>query len=87
MTPFIWIGAAHRLQSLLDRLNGEAQFSFIPGRTHFDLYQKGDDKYALFDRIAAESDGYGHLNSDMAFHCWTLNGDKSIRTVHPDFGK
>jgi hypothetical protein len=46
--------AAHRLQSLLDRLNGEAKFIFIPGRTHFDLYQKGDDKYALFDQIAAE---------------------------------
>jgi hypothetical protein len=39
---------------LLDRLNGEAQFTFIPGRTHFDLYQKGDDKYALFDQIATE---------------------------------
>jgi S-formylglutathione hydrolase FrmB len=47
-------GAAHRLQSLLDRLNGQAQFTFIPGRTHFDLYKKGDDKYALFDQIAAE---------------------------------
>lgn len=46
--------AAHRLQSLLDRLNGEAQFTFVPGKTHFDLYQKGDDKYALFDQIAAE---------------------------------
>ena len=45
--------AAHRLQSLLDRLHGEARFTFIPGRTHFDLYQKGDDRYALFDQIAA----------------------------------
>jgi S-formylglutathione hydrolase FrmB len=47
-------GAAHRLQSLLDRLNGQAQFTFVPGRTHFDLYWKGDDHYALFDQIAAE---------------------------------
>jgi S-formylglutathione hydrolase FrmB len=47
-------GAAHRLQSLLDRLHGQAEFSFIPGRTHFDLYQDGDDRYALFDRIGAE---------------------------------
>jgi len=46
--------AAHRLQALLDRLNGKAQFTFIPGKSHFDLYQKGDDKYALFDQIAAE---------------------------------
>jgi hypothetical protein len=47
-------GAAHRLQSLLDRLNGQAHFTFIPGRTHFDLYWKGDDHNALFDQIAAE---------------------------------
>lgn len=47
-------GAAHRLQSLLDRLHGQAQFTFVPGRTHFDLYQDGEDRYALFDRIAAE---------------------------------
>jgi hypothetical protein len=31
-----------------------AQFTFVPGRTHFDLYQNGEDRYALFDRIAAE---------------------------------
>jgi len=46
--------AAHRLQSLLDRLHAEAQFTFISEKTHFDLYQKGDDKYALFDQISAE---------------------------------
>jgi hypothetical protein len=47
-------GAAHRLQALLDRLHGQAEFDFLAGRTHFDLYQNGDDGYALFDRIAAE---------------------------------
>jgi enterochelin esterase-like enzyme len=46
--------AALRLQSLLDRLNGHAQFTFIPGRTHFDLYRQGSDSYALFDQIAAQ---------------------------------
>jgi hypothetical protein len=46
--------SAQRLQSLLDRLHGEAHFTFIPGRTHFDLYRKGDDKDALFNQIAAE---------------------------------
>jgi hypothetical protein len=26
----------------------------LPGRSHFDLYQTGDDRFALFDRMAAE---------------------------------
>jgi S-formylglutathione hydrolase FrmB len=47
-------GAAHSLQSTLDRLGGEAQFTFLPGRNHFNLYLDGTDRYALFDRIAAE---------------------------------
>jgi hypothetical protein len=42
------------LRSSLDHLHGQAQFTFVPGRTHFDLYQNGEDRYALFDRIAAE---------------------------------
>jgi hypothetical protein len=37
----------------LDRLHAQAEFTFIPGKTHFDLYQKGDDRYALMDQIAA----------------------------------
>ena len=47
-------GAAHSLQSTLDRLGGHAHFTFLPGRSHFDLYRDGDDRFALFDRIAAE---------------------------------
>lgn len=47
-------GAAHRLQSLLERLNGDGHFTFIPSRSHFDLYRRGDDKDALFDEIAAQ---------------------------------
>jgi hypothetical protein len=47
-------GAAHRLDSLLDRLHAQDQFTFVPGKTHFDLYQKGDDRFALMDRIIAE---------------------------------
>ena len=47
-------GAAHSLQSTLDRLGGQAQFTFLPGRSHFDVYVEGSDRYALFDRIAAE---------------------------------
>jgi S-formylglutathione hydrolase FrmB len=47
-------GAAHSLQSTLDRLGGYAQFTFLPGRSHFDVYTVGNDRFALFDRIAAE---------------------------------
>jgi len=47
-------GAAHSLQTALDRLGGEGHFTFLPGRSHFNVYTEGDDRYALFDRIAAE---------------------------------
>jgi hypothetical protein len=47
-------GAAHRLQSLLERLDGQSRFTFIPSKTHFDLYWQGEDHMALFDQIAAE---------------------------------
>lgn len=47
-------GAAHSLQSTLDQLGGEAQFTFLPGRSHFNVYLEGEDRFALFDRIAAE---------------------------------
>jgi S-formylglutathione hydrolase FrmB len=47
-------GAAHSLQATLDRLGGNAQFTFLPGRSHFDAYKVGEDRNGLFDRIAAE---------------------------------
>lgn len=47
-------GAAHSLQSTLDQLGGEAQFTFLPSRSHFNVYLDGTDRDALFDRIAAE---------------------------------
>ncbi len=47
-------GAAHSLQATLDRLGGDGQFTFLPGRSHFNVYQVGEDHYGLFDRIAAE---------------------------------
>ena len=32
----------------------QGKFTFLPGRSHFDLYHVGDDRFGLFDRIAAE---------------------------------
>lgn len=47
-------GAAHLFEAVLNRLGAQAQFYFLPNRTHFDLYTVGDDKDGLFDRISAE---------------------------------
>jgi hypothetical protein len=47
-------GAAHSLQSTLQRHGIRSQFTFLPGRSHFNVYAEGDDHYALFDQIAAE---------------------------------
>lgn len=47
-------GAAHSLQSTLQGLGCKAEFTFLPGRSHFDVYVAGSDRFALFDQIAAE---------------------------------
>jgi hypothetical protein len=47
-------GAAHRLESVLNGLHSKAHFTFLPDKTHFNLYQVGDDRYALYDQMAAE---------------------------------
>ena len=47
-------GAAHKLDAVLQQLGADAHFTYVPDRTHFDLYTEGTDKYALFDRIGAE---------------------------------
>ncbi|MGH7022682.1 MAG: alpha/beta hydrolase [Caulobacteraceae bacterium] len=45
-------GAAHRLKAVLDGLGARSDFRFLPGRTHFDLYQVGDDPRGLLKEIA-----------------------------------
>jgi hypothetical protein len=47
-------GAAHSLESTLNRLGGDPHFTFLPGRSHFNVYLVGDDRWALFDQIASE---------------------------------
>jgi len=47
-------GAAHKLDALLARLGADAQFHFVPGRTHFDVYVAGEDRMGLFDEIASQ---------------------------------
>ncbi|MGC9291236.1 MAG: alpha/beta hydrolase [Acidobacteriaceae bacterium] len=47
-------GAAHRLDAVLQGLDADAHFTYLPDRTHFDLYRVGDDHFGLFDQMAAE---------------------------------
>jgi hypothetical protein len=47
-------GPAHKFEAVLSRLGADAHFTYIPDRTHFDLYKVGDDPQGLFDQIAAE---------------------------------
>ena len=47
-------GPAHRLKAVLDGLGARSSFEFLPGRSHFDVYQANGDPSGLYDRIAAE---------------------------------
>ncbi len=47
-------GAAHRFDAVLSKLGANAHFTYIPDRTHFDLYMVGKDRMGLFEQIGAE---------------------------------
>ena len=47
-------GAAHKLDARLSKLGADAKFTYLPGRTHFDLYMVDKDRLGLFDQIVAE---------------------------------
>jgi len=47
-------GAARKFEAQLSRLGGDPHFTYLPDRTHFNLYEVGDDRQGLFDRIASE---------------------------------
>jgi len=46
--------SAHKFEAVLNRLGAEPHFTYLPDRTHFNLYEEGSDHMALFDKIAAE---------------------------------
>jgi S-formylglutathione hydrolase FrmB len=56
-------GPAHRLQTALDQLHAHAQFTFVPGRTHMDLYREGKDPFALEKDIAWDIDAIARPGS------------------------
>ncbi len=47
-------GSAHLLDARLAKLGAQAKFTYLPDRTHFNLYAVGDDRSGLFNQIAAE---------------------------------
>ena len=47
-------GSAHKFEAVLKRLGGEPHFTYLPDRTHFNLYEEDKDRMALYDRIAAQ---------------------------------
>lgn len=47
-------GPARRLQAVLEKLGAKPDFRYIPGKTHFDLFTRGEDRDALLKDIAWE---------------------------------
>lgn len=47
-------GAAHLLDARLQKLGADAHFTYIPDRTHMDLYVVGQDRMGLLDQIAQQ---------------------------------
>ena len=47
-------GAAHLFEARLAKLGADPHFNYLPGKTHFDLYNVGENRGALFDQIGTE---------------------------------
>jgi len=47
-------GSAHKFEAVLNRLGAEPHFTYLPDRTHFNVYEEDKDRMALYDKIAAE---------------------------------
>lgn len=47
-------GPAHKFEARLKQLGADPHFTYIPDRTHFDLYMMGNDRMALFDEIGEQ---------------------------------
>jgi enterochelin esterase-like enzyme len=45
-------GAAHKFKAVLDSLHAKSSFTFLPNRTHFDLYKVGNDRQGLLKQIS-----------------------------------
>ena len=62
-------GAAHRLDAAMKAVGAHANFTFLPNKTHGDLYERDGDKraltkdiaWAMYRRCAAGDDAAGSL--------------------------
>ena len=70
-------GAAHKFEAVLTRLHAEPHFTYIPGRTHFNLYRVGDDREGLFDQIGAEMYAVARPGTD-----WKKAGNQGNIPTH-----
>jgi enterochelin esterase-like enzyme len=61
-------GAAHKFEAVLTRLGADPHFTYLPGRTHFDLYVVGQDRTALFGQISAEMYAVARPNAHWQSH-------------------
>lgn len=61
-------GAVHRLQSVLEGLHAKSSFTYLQDKTHFDLYAKGDDLFALRKQISWEMYSKARPGSALKAH-------------------
>jgi S-formylglutathione hydrolase FrmB len=61
-------GAAHKFEAVLNKLGADPHFTYLPGRSHFDLYAVGPDRMALFDQISSEMYAVARPNSHWQPH-------------------
>ncbi len=47
-------GSAHLFEARLSKLGADPHFTYLPGRSHFDVYKVGGDPRGLLNQIAAE---------------------------------
>jgi hypothetical protein len=47
-------GSAHLFEARLKKIGADPHFTYIPGRTHMDLYKTGDDRMGLMWQIMSE---------------------------------
>ena len=72
-------GSARKFEAVLTRLRADAHFTYVPDRTHFNLYEAGDDKQGLFDRISAEM--YAVARPDAKWQARPASPEKKAKTA------
>ena len=64
-------GPARKFQAVLHSLHANAHFTFLEGRSHFDVYKIGNDPQGLFDVISNEM-----------YQSWLATKSKTATATH-----